>query len=82
MFAFNKAVHHIPRTYGMDSFLDAIGHRLDRIARKVKVNEFSGKNINSIKSIILQIAQSDTLTLTNKKIICIDILVAVEEFNR
>jgi hypothetical protein len=79
MMCFNKGVHRIPAEYGMDMFLDSMNDRLDIIAKRTKVNEFSGNNINSIKSIMLQLVQSDALTKVNKKIICLDILIAVEE---
>ena len=72
----------IKETHRMDRFLDAINIRFDFIKDKIKVNEFSGKDINSLRSIVLQIAQNDLLTLLQKKCICIDILVALEEVTK
>lgn len=66
----------------METFLESIYNRLTVIGETTKVNEFSGKNINSIKSIILQITQNNLLSDNNKKLICLDILSAVEELNK
>lgn len=79
---FSKGVHYIPEKYGMYEFLDGIFKRIDIVAERTKTNEFSGKDFNSVKSIMLQIAQNDSLTKVNKKITCLDIMIAIEEMNK
>ncbi len=63
----------------MDEFLESINNRLDILAEKTKVNEFSGKDINSVKSIMLQITQMKGITGVNRKAVCLDILAQLEE---
>ena len=60
------------------AFVLVMNDRLDVISEKTRVNEFSGNNIMAVKSIIIQLMQADAMTLTNRKLICLDILIAVE----
>ena len=66
----------------LQDFLSLMCARLDIVAEKTKVNEFSGNRINSIKSIMLQILQNDGLTKTYKKITCLEMLIAIEELSK
>lgn len=66
----------------LEEFYDLMCIRLNKIADKTKVNEFSGKSIISIKSIMLQILQNSYLDKTRKKTVCLDILIAIEEINK
>lgn len=54
-------------------------NRLNILKEKTRINEFSGKPFNSMKSIIIQIEQTELLTPKSKVEIILDILNKIEE---